>query len=74
MENKTNTHGGSRAGSGRKKMNEGEKKMYKNITISCTPEEFDQIKYLAFESEKTTSRYIIDEILPYTNDSKKKKV
>ncbi|UTC65240.1 hypothetical protein E4O00_03520 [Treponema sp. OMZ 788] len=60
-----NTHGGSRAGAGRKKGSTTNNTGYKNgrIVISCLESEEVLIKQKAAESGKTLSRYILDAVL-----------
>lgn len=61
MEEVKNTHGGARAGSGRKKggTNKGEHKTGR-IVISCLESDVELIKCLASEANKTVSQYVID--------------
>ncbi len=61
MEKTQNTHGGARAGSGRKKggTNKGEHKTGR-IVISCLESEAELVKELAAQSNKTVSQFIID--------------
>lgn len=60
MENEK-THGGARAGAGRKKggKNQGEHKSGR-IVISCLESEVELVKKLAQESNKTVSQFLID--------------
>ncbi len=60
MENE-NTHGGARAGAGRKKgsVAKGEHKTGR-IVISCLESEVELVKKLAGESGKTVSRFLMD--------------
>lgn len=50
-------------GGGRKKMDESDKKIYKNITISGTPEQLDRIKQIAKSEGITVSKLVIKAIL-----------
>jgi len=58
--------GGKRKGQGRPKGSPnkgtelGRKKIYKNITVTVTPEEAELIRRLAAESGKTISRFVVD--------------
>lgn len=58
----TNTWGGKREGSGRKKTGVNPRKKV-NIMISCTPEEKEKIIQLAKEQNKTVSQFLIDSSL-----------
>ena len=60
MENQEqkNTHGGARAGAGRKRQDTEARS--KTMAISGTETEIEKIKKLAKESGKTTSRFLIE--------------
>lgn len=57
--------GGARAGAGRKKgsVSCGEKKIFKTVSISGTPEELEKLKNFAKQSGKTVSRFVLDNLL-----------
>lgn len=61
MDEIKSTHGGARAGSGRKKggKNQGEHKTGR-IVISCLESDVIMIKLRASEAGKTVSQFIID--------------
>lgn len=62
MEQVKYTGRGGYHGGGRKKKDESEKKVYKNITISGTPEELENLKLKAKVAGKTVSRYVIESL------------
>ena len=41
----------------------GRRKVYKNFTVSCLPSEYDSIKQMAEEKDKTISRLLVDSVL-----------
>lgn len=61
--------GGLREGSGRPKgaknktPAQGRKTLFKNITVSGSPEEIEQLKKLAEASGKSLSRFVLDSLL-----------
>lgn len=61
MEPEKSTHGGARAGSGRKKggTNKGERKTGR-IVISCLESDVELVKKLAEKAGKTVSQFMID--------------
>lgn len=61
MEPEKTTHGGARAGSGRKKggTNKGEHKIGR-IVISCLESDVELVKKLAEKAGKTVSQFMID--------------
>lgn len=61
MEPEKTTHGGARAGSGRKKggTNKGEHKTGR-IVISCLESDVELVKKLAEKAGKTVSQFMID--------------
>lgn len=61
MEEEKITHGGARAGSGRKKggTNKGERKSGR-IVVTCYENEAEMIKRLADEAGKTVSQFVVD--------------
>lgn len=61
IEKKYTGRGGYHGG-GRKKLPAEEKKVYKNITISGTPEELELLKQKAKAAGKTTSRFVIESL------------
>ncbi len=61
------TRGGYRAGSGRPKGSvQNIEHKDGRIVVACTQQEMEQIKKLAKEANKTTSRFIVDSILATT--------
>ena len=58
MENKQNTHGGARPGSGPKRHDTEARN--KTMAISGTPTEIETIRQKAKASGKTTSRFLIE--------------
>lgn len=61
--------GGLREGAGRPKgaknktPAQGRKTPYKNITVSGSPEEIEELKKLAEASEKSLSRFVLESLL-----------
>lgn len=49
-------------GGGRKKLKPEEKKIFKTVSISGTPEEIENLKQKAKEKNKTVSRLVLDSI------------
>lgn len=50
-------------GGGRKKLPDGQKKIFKTVSISGTPEELDALKQVARNRGKSVSRLILDYFL-----------
>lgn len=61
-EEKKYTGRGGYHGGGRKPLPEDQKKKFKTMSISGTPEEIEKLKEIAKQNNKSVSRYILDQI------------
>lgn len=66
MEKKTETRGGSRPGSGRKKTGA----IYVTTAISGSPEEIQRLKDNAASAGQSVSRYVLDRLAGEKNEKK----
>lgn len=63
MEEPKKYHGYGYHGGGRKKLDPADKKVFKTVSISGTPDEIARLKELAAENNKTVSRFILESLL-----------